>query len=64
MSNSSPHIERQAPLIQIKDLHKSFKLGNQTLEVLRGINLDMTRGEMVAIAGASGAGKSTLLHIM
>ena len=64
MSNSSPTIERQASLIQIKDLHKSFMLGNQTVEVLRGINLDMKRGEMVAIAGASGAGKSTLLHIM
>ena len=64
MSNSSPNIEHQASLIQIKDLHKSFMLGNQTLEVLRGINLDMQRGEMVAIAGASGAGKSTLLHIM
>ena len=64
MSNSSPNIERQASLIQIKDLHKSFMLGNQRLEVLRGINLDMQRGEMVAIAGASGAGKSTLLHIM
>ena len=64
MSNSSPNIERQASLIQIQDLHKSFMLGNQTVEVLRGINLDMKRGEMVAIAGASGAGKSTLLHIM
>ena len=64
MSNSFPNIERQASLIQIQDLHKSFMLGNQTVEVLRGINLDMKRGEMVAIAGASGAGKSTLLHIM
>ena len=64
MSNSSPHIEGQSSLIQMKGLHKSFTLGNQTLEVLRGINLDVKRGEMVAIAGASGAGKSTLLHIM
>jgi lipoprotein-releasing system ATP-binding protein len=54
----------QVPLIQIKDLHKSFQLGNQQVEVLRGINLNVHRGEMLSVMGASGAGKSTLLHIM
>ena len=54
----------QVPLVQVKDLHKSFHLGNQEVEVLRGINLNVYRGEMLAVVGASGAGKSTLLHIM
>ena len=54
----------QVPLVQVKNLHKSFHLGNQPVEVLRGINLDVHRGEMLSVMGASGAGKSTLLHIM
>jgi lipoprotein-releasing system ATP-binding protein len=54
----------QVPLVQVKDLHKVFHLGNQEVEVLRGVNLNVDRGEILAIVGASGAGKSTLLHIM
>jgi len=52
------------PLIQTVDLTKSFPLGGQDLQILKGIRLDIARGEMVAIVGASGAGKSTLLHIL
>lgn len=52
------------PLVLIKDLCRSFKMGKQTVNVLNGINLTLQRQEMVSIIGASGAGKSTLLHIM
>jgi len=45
-------------------LHKSFTLGSQTVEVLKGISLDLHRGEMLAMVGASGVGKSTFLHIL
>lgn len=55
---------KQGPLIQIKDLHKSFQLCDQQIDVLRGVNLTVDNGEMLAVVGASGAGKSTLLHIM
>ena len=51
-------------MIRITDLHKSFTMGSQELTVLKGIDLDIPRGQMVAIVGASGAGKSTMLHIM
>ncbi|MFT5250161.1 MAG: putative ABC transport system ATP-binding protein [bacterium] len=51
-------------MIEIKDLHKSYKMGNNSLHVLKGINFEVTEGEMVAIMGSSGSGKSTLLNIL
>lgn len=51
-------------MIKVVDLCKSFPMGGQELAVLKGLQLEIGRGEMVAIVGASGAGKSTFLHIM
>jgi lipoprotein-releasing system ATP-binding protein len=51
-------------LLRVRMLHKTFLHGGKTLHVLRGIDLDVDRGEMLAVVGASGAGKSTLLHII
>ena len=47
-------------ILSIRNIHKSFG----TLEVLKGIDTDIARGEMVSIVGASGAGKTTLLQVM
>ena len=44
-------------------IYKSYSLGKRRLEVLRGVDLSVRRGEFVALRGASGAGKSTLLHL-
>ncbi len=52
------------PLIKVRGLNKSFASGEGALEVLAGIDLDVSAGEMLAIVGASGVGKSTLLHIL
>ena len=52
------------PLVKIHNLHKSYKLGPQQIDILKGISFTVHRQEMIAIVGASGAGKSTLLHIM
>jgi len=52
------------PLLSARALTKSYTMGRRTLEVLRGVNLQVARGEFLALRGASGAGKSTLLHLM
>jgi lipoprotein-releasing system ATP-binding protein len=52
------------PLVEVKDLHKSYIAGNRELPVPRGLDLSVERGEMIAIVGASGVGKSTLLHVL
>lgn len=50
--------------LKIEGLEKSFELGGERLEVLRGVSLSMAGGDSLAIVGPSGCGKSTLLHII
>jgi putative ABC transport system ATP-binding protein len=51
-------------MIELKDLHKSYHMGSNSLHVLKGIDFSVAEGEMVAIMGSSGSGKSTLLNIL
>lgn len=51
-------------MITLKDISKSYQIGNTSLEVLKGISLEIEEGEMVSIMGSSGSGKSTLLNIL
>lgn len=51
-------------MIQLRNIHKSYQMGNNSLHVLKGIDLSIEPGEMVSIMGSSGSGKSTLLNIL
>jgi ABC-type lipoprotein export system ATPase subunit len=50
--------------IEVSNLTKSYPVGNTRLTVLKGLDVSLERGEMVAVVGASGVGKSTLLHVL
>ncbi len=51
-------------LLSAKGLHKSYLLGRRELKVLRGVDIELRRGDFLGLRGASGAGKSTLLHLL
>jgi putative ABC transport system ATP-binding protein len=55
---------KTSTIVQLKDVKKSYQLGQTRVPALRGIHLNITRGEFTAIIGASGSGKSTLLNMI
>jgi putative ABC transport system ATP-binding protein len=53
-----------ATLVSLRDLHKTYRRGPETIDVLHGINLDIEKGDFVALMGPSGSGKTTLLNLI
>jgi putative ABC transport system ATP-binding protein len=53
-----------APIIQVRQLTKTFRVGDVDVHALRGVNLEVARGEFLAVVGSSGSGKSTLFNIL
>ena len=52
-----------APILQLKNITRTFEQGEECVHVLKGVNLTIEPGQIVALVGASGAGKTTLLQI-
>ncbi len=56
--------ERESPVIQFQDVYRTYEMGDQVLNALDGVNVNISRNEYVAIVGASGSGKSTMMNII
>src|SRR5580700_1569869 len=54
----------EPPIIEVRGLTKTYQIGEVAVHALRGVDLEIRKGEFVAIIGASGSGKSTLFHIL
>ena len=52
------------PLLELRDIYKTYHLGGETIRALDGVSLDIDSGEFISIIGPSGSGKSTLMHII
>jgi putative ABC transport system ATP-binding protein len=60
----APHAGESAAIIRVTDVHKYYELGETRVHALRGVSVEIGRGEFVAIMGASGSGKSTFMNIL
>src|SRR5215471_8161088 len=63
-SNLDRSIGNGDGLVQVRDVHKHFTRGNERIDVLKGVNLEIPRGDFLALMGPSGSGKTTLLNLI
>ncbi len=63
-ANASPIFSAEQPVIAVENLHKYYELGESRVHALRGVSVQIQRGEFLAIMGASGGGKSTFMNML
>jgi putative ABC transport system ATP-binding protein len=56
--------QQETPVIQLQNVYRTYEMGDQVLNALDGVNVDVSRNEYIAIVGASGSGKSTMMNII
>ena len=61
---ATPSSAAASAVLRVEELHKYYELGETRVHALRGVSLEIQRGEFVAIMGASGSGKSTFMNIL
>ena len=59
-----PAGEKESPVIQLQNVYRTYEMGDQVLNALDGVDVNISRNEYVAIVGASGSGKSTMMNII
>jgi len=64
MTSPTPDTRHSTPFLRAEGLSKTYESGQRRVVVFEGLNIEIARGEMIAIVGPSGAGKSTLLHLL
>ena len=64
IATAAPRSSAEPSVIRVEDVHKYYDLGESRVHALRGVNVDIHRGEFLAIMGASGSGKSTFMNIL
>ena len=56
--------DKETPVIQLQNVYRTYEMGDQSLNALDGVDLEISRNEYIAIIGASGSGKSTMMNII
>jgi len=64
LSEATSSSAKESAILRVEEIHKYYELGETRVHALRGVSLDIQRGEFVAIMGASGSGKSTFMNIL
>src|SRR5437588_9764355 len=63
-TSTLPHLIMSQPLIEVRDISKTYKMGKMEVRALKHVSLDINPGEFVAIMGPSGSGKSTFMNLI